>query len=874
MHIIWFVSILLTLTLASQKKRSILGWLALSIFFGPIPLIILAFLPSLEDKARFPYSSGASSQNPQQLRDELNRIRNNLRALIDNLNILEVKIDRLQGQQSAPQPQQVNIPAQEPVPIIKETVPARDALGKTPRPVAKRSDVEMDLGKFWLNKAGITIFALGIAFLITYTFKYFGPAAKIAFGYLVAGALFIFGLRLEKKEKFLNYSRVLFGGAWAITYFTTYAMYNFEASKIIYSQLLDLLFLAVVAFGIIAHSLKYKSSTLTAVALFIGYFTSALGDVGYFSLANAGLLALVAIVLVYKMQWVRLIFVGILLTYLTHLAWVIKQISFSRVFPGVLNVENVYFFLDAGFLSIYWAMFTLAILGIRDKDNNVLENRLSAANFANFMLFFFMVYPKLHVFYPEHKFNFVFGLGLVYLVFAMIMETRKSIRQFISNIIIAVSLLTMAAPLKFLPYHTSVIWFVELPFLLLIGFAFERRIYRYLGFALSFVLFFKIMSVDWYLARNLNILGLRMDLRTFLSCVGFLSAALCYGFYRVVSVKIQLNTAERIIKNFFSGFACVYLTIFISKVVNPPWLTLGIALGSLAIFIIGALVLDKFVRWYALAILIIMGMRYCFIDRYHAASEWTQLLLTSGPLICAFFEYAIYRRLMQRSLAERVELPLSCVLFIAAASLFVYAVIVYALQLWISLTLAIAAILILLWGGISREKAIRYYALFVLFVAAFRVLFIDSYRDTGSLTQWALISLKMACAYAVYFIYNGMKKRELLGQDEKFIVSPLFYAGTFLIVCQIFMYIKDIWVSVALGIAGALLFIAGFLIRDKKFRIAGFIIFALTILRIVFVDLAGLPIIYKITSFIILGILFLAISFIYTRSYRDKQGTS
>jgi uncharacterized membrane protein len=66
------------------------------------------------------------------------------------------------------------------------------------------------------------------------------------------------------------------------------------------------------------------------------------------------------------------------------------------------------------------------------------------------------------------------------------------------------------------------------------------------------------------------------------------------------------------------------------------------------------------------------------------------------------------------------------------------------------------------------------------------------------------------------------------------------------------------------------LFIVGFLIKEKIFRQAGFIIFAITLVRIAFVDIAGLVVVYKIVSFIILGLLFLGISFIYTRLSKDK----
>ena len=85
-----------------------------------------------------------------------------------------------------------------------------------------------------------------------------------------------------------------------------------------------------------------------------------------------------------------------------------------------------------------------------------------------------------------------------------------------------------------------------------------------------------------------------------------------------------------------------------------------------------------------------------------------------------------------------------------------------------------------------------------------------------------------------------------------------------------YRYIPRQWTSLALGLEGIALFTIGFLGKDKVFRLGGFIIFGLTLLKVVFIDLAGLQIIYKIVSFIILGILFLGVSYIYTKFNIEK----
>ena len=57
----------------------------------------------------------------------------------------------------------------------------------------------------------------------------------------------------------------------------------------------------------------------------------------------------------------------------------------------------------------------------------------------------------------------------------------------------------------------------------------------------------------------------------------------------------------------------------------------------------------------------------------------------------------------------------------------------------------------------------------------------------------------------------------------------------------------------------------GFGLKDKVFRVSGLGVFALLVLKILFVDLAGAETIYRILSFIVAGVILLAASFAYAR---------
>lgn len=746
---IWLVFIVVAGILAADKNRNIAGWILLSVFTGPFAMILILLLPKIPKESPKASTPSGATTSSSSLKSEFEEIKRAMSALHNRLDNLEMKLNSVFEKDhvlGAPE-----VPAFQ---VSGEAKPEQAPAETMETGQVNKPDMEVDLGRFWLNKAGIIIFSLGVAFLITYTFRYFGPFAKIISGYLIALALFFLGIKLEKKEKFINYGRVLLGGAWAIVYFTTYAMYHFDASRIITSEAMDLFFLVMVSLGIVVFSLRYKSEQLTALALFIGYITSTMGDINYFTLLSSLLLAVIALVLVYKLQWIKIIFFGIMLSYLTHFCWVVKHIAFSRVAVSNINVKDVYFLMNAGFLCIYWLCFTLAIHCIKNAKDTLLYNRLSAANFANFILFFFMLYPKFYLFYPQHKFNFVVILGAVYLALAVLMETLKKQRLFTSNIIIAVSLLTMAIPLKFIPYKATVLWLVELPFLLYAGITFKRKVFRYLAFALALALFYKFSAADSYLAGYLQVFGMRVAWYKFLTFLNFFSVLVCFSIYRFFQDSLKLSTLERLTRNVYSALTAAYLTIFIWQVVDYTWLTFSVALEAAAVAICGYLLLDNYVRLYSLILLVIFGVRFCFIDPAYYICDWI---------------------------------------------------------------------------------------------------------------QWFMISVELVVSYTVYFLYRSLNKKSLLNLEESSFVKPLFFAACFLVAFMIFRYIAGSWISLALGIMGVALFLVGFLTKDKLFRLGGFIIFALTLGRVVLVDLSGLPIIYKIISFITLGILFLGISFLYTK---------
>ena len=208
-----------------------------------------------------------------------------IRALRETLNRVSMRLEALE-QRSASRAAPAGGSVSRPTPAASVTPPMAPPAPK----IAPKETLELKIGRYWLNRIGILSLVLGTAFFLVYSFQYLGPVAKIAMGYAVGAALMLLGLRLERRPGIEWYGRGLIGGAWAVFYFTTYAMYHVPETKILYSGTVDLTLLLIVAAGAIRHALAYRSPTITMLAFLLGFLTTGISEVTYFTVVSSVIL--------------------------------------------------------------------------------------------------------------------------------------------------------------------------------------------------------------------------------------------------------------------------------------------------------------------------------------------------------------------------------------------------------------------------------------------------------------------------------------------------------------------------------------------------------------------------------------------------------
>ena len=217
------------------------------------------------------------------------------------------------------------------------------------------TDWEALIGGSWLNVIGIIVFVVGMALLAQHSLSQFGPIGKISTGVVTSIALLLSGIWLEKAERYRLLAWTLIGGGWALLYFTAYAAYNIEASKIITDGL--------VAYGwnrgcIILHSLRYRSQLLTGLAYGLGFFAVTIMPLNAYTLLSAAVLAISQIAVLRFLPWHYLALIAVAGTYLNHARWVgettwphqdfwlintVGMLGLSAWQIWVLHGENLYY---------------------------------------------------------------------------------------------------------------------------------------------------------------------------------------------------------------------------------------------------------------------------------------------------------------------------------------------------------------------------------------------------------------------------------------------------------------------------------------------------------------------------------------------------
>jgi uncharacterized membrane protein len=482
-------------------------------------------------------------------------------------------------------------------------------------------DVEEMLGTNWLNKLGVVILVLGVAFFLAYQLKTLGPAGKVLVGFVTAAVMLGAGMWFDRKERYRILARAGIGGGWALAFFTTYAMYHVPAAQVLSSQVTDLVLMLIVAAAMVLHTLRYRSQVVTGLAFLLAFLTVAISHSNVYSLSAGAVLALGLVVIVGRMQWFELEVFGILASYLNHFLWlrpIIEPMNDKRhPFPE--------FAASAGILTLYWFIFRMSYVFRRPIDDWQERVSTAAALLNTVLLLLLFKYQSTH---PEWAFWALLAIGAIETFLGQLPTTRRRRSAVIVLSTLGVVLLIAAFPFRYSGARLSVLWLMEAEALLLIGVWTKEIVFRRLGMAAAVLVSGQMISFDAarIFGRRMDGADLRPDFA--LSIVFVVAAAVFYCNAHWVLRRwtdLFAQEFERRVMQRLSYVAAIMMLIAAWIAFPETWTAVAWCLLGLALAVAGSRFNFPELRYQANFLALVSVVRVLAInlqseDKYHGLS--------------------------------------------------------------------------------------------------------------------------------------------------------------------------------------------------------------------------------------------------------------
>ena len=713
------------------------------------------------------------------------------------------------------------------------------------QPSQSPGSLEAKIGLYWLSRLGISFLVIGFARLISYTFQYFGPLAKIALGFAASPGRILLGELLEKRGVTSARTLVLSGGGWSLGFFTAYAMHHIPSVAIIENPLIGFGLMAAVAGGTIVHAVSKRSELMAILAVLLGFVTVFISPPGFFSAAASALLAVTAAILSVRMKWYGLNFTGLIAAY-TGYAWLADRT------PSTASGGIDQFWLSSAFLLPYWLSNLWTTMNL--NENTVKDRFLGlATGFINSTAFLACWLPALHRSFAESAAPVYLLAGAVHLICSRLAQKRGQSALSTLYSLAGLTLITMYVPSALNQNCTSLAMAIEIAILTGMGLRYNISAFRWFSLLLSVWYFFP--SLD----QLLNLQAQNIIFPVVCQCSLVVAWTVASLLYRDKTFEKTVSSTEKEI----AFYLLTSLAALLSTVIPVQWFdkALPTALAQPATVTVWAL--EAFA---GTAIALKIAKPYtAVLSCFGLCGALLFLLLTVAPFSSGTFPSPwlsavacgiMYMPALLSNANRRQGPHWTTALFhtqlITASLATTTFITAYAPAEYTSLLFTFQAFVLFLWGMTAKDRGLRFTSL--LF---FSIAILCQHLQT---TTWFALTPLVAMLYTCGFFYT--RASQLKGERNLRHIFNL--VATCLLAVFAGNNLESGWISCAWALQAAALLTCGFRLQDRCLRLSGLSLFAVLIGKLLMVDLAAAETIHRILAFMIAGGALLGSSYAYS----------
>lgn len=853
-------------------------------------------------------------------RRQVSELRARLQRDEDQIALLTHRVFELEGGQlppqpeprSEPQPEPQTEPQSEPQPEPQpepQTPPAAEPPSWT-LPSLPSEEWEAIIGGSWLNKLGALLLVIGVALLLRYSLTYLGPAGKVAIGAFAGLLLLAAGIAIERRQIYRVFAAGLLAAGWAILYFTAFAAHALPAARILPTPTAGLFLLLTVAAAMVGHSLRYRSQAVTGLAFLAAFLALQLNPASAEAVIASAILAATLLWTAHRLNWNALAVAGAIFVYSSYLFVTPPPFFIVGIGQPVLWILWLLFETYDLSASRSRALFPLNAAGFLGISL-LTPSAAAPGHYAGFLMWAALAFAVSAFLHwrrqpPPETGDFP-AVGL---------ESSSL------SLTLAAALAVFAVHQRFDGLRLALAWLLIAQGFAVLAWLLRRRYFQFLAAALLALPVIHLLAIDLPHPARINLFGQQWLEPTPLALVAALllyanRALICLplltwlgttlftvvigmeasGAARIpawlalaalllhASLRLGWHDLRRQVYSLalLAAAATVYDLAF-GKSPTPPWiwaasmllyfaatvrtLRAGVSAWLPRVALAGATSYYALWTWQLLPsplvatawgfgalVLVELGgpFRYAgyalsaaafgrlFLSNFTIAGRTGVLshrLLTVAPFIPLY--YFLYYR--SRQGAERIAR-----IFLWLPPVLALALLRFELSRAHVSAGAIALTLLLLWFGIRRDLPdLRWQSYLVAAFAVFRA------WDASSLQPGLLVVTGLFIAHRLAGIDRGARPAFAL-------------AGALLLASLLRDEVSGRILTVAWGLEGLVLLASGFVLRERVLRLSGLVLFLFCLLKLFLYDLASLEGLPRILSFLVLGLLLLGASWLYTR---------
>lgn len=501
----------------------------------------------------------------------------NSRQIIEKLNDLEFRIARLEAERySAPPPPEESFVEIHPFQQLKE--------------MSSGSLLESKVGEFGLSWLGNIVLFFGISFIVQYIQNLGFQLISSAIGYISVAGIFVLAHFLKKP-----YPRMatLFNlNAWLLLFYVTLRLHFFTANPIISGKSTGLILIILVTAVQLFFSIRKHSTLLTGTTMALLSVIAVVSNTTHFMLIITVVLAAMAVILLFRYEWIRLFNLSIVLSYLVTLIWLLNDPFMSNELQIIKTHNNGYLYLFA-IGAIY------SLIAMAKKSETITVNRVVGSMVLNGLGFSFLLLLYTLSFFKDNYVLMFASVSAFCLLFSVLLQLRSE-WKITAALYALYGFVTLSVTLHGIYKFPDVFFLLAIQSLLVVSMAIWFRS-RFIVI-MNTLLFITLLI--FYLSTSSLINGVNISF----SFVALITA-------RILNwKKDRLTIKTDLLRNIYlvAGFIMVLVTLY--HLIPARYITLSWTAVAVIYFVLSVILKNVKYRYLALASMIAAAFYLFIID--------------------------------------------------------------------------------------------------------------------------------------------------------------------------------------------------------------------------------------------------------------------